>query len=364
MEKGRDNSTPSPPRQTPQPEGSGAAAAGRLPGGSPWQPWIAAVVLSVFLVSVAEYAWRRAGIRPSLVDDRLLWSTQRERVEQSGRKRAVFIGSSRMQLGLVPDTFREATDGWEPIQLAVDGAAPLATLRDVAHRSDFDGIVVVSLLPWCLLPELWRMQEGHVRFYHTQWNTLTRLSRDLRSLVEERVVAVNPHVNLLQVIPRLMRGRGVPAQFLETHRSRWHRARYEQIPDLATYAAERAKQSELEFKAMRRDLSPLEWLSLVAHANKLVERLQSRGGRVVFVRFPSAGTVWDLEKTYFPRSRYWDVLARNTSAATLHFQDVPEMSSLPCPDGSHLDARYADVFTRALARELAHLGFLQDEGTE
>jgi len=84
----------------------------------------------------------------------------------------------------------------------------------------------------------------------------------------------------------------------------------------------------------------------------------------VFVRLPSTGAVWELEQTYFPREFYWDVLVQNTPADTLHFRDVPEMAVLPCPDGSHLDARQAEAFTRVLVRELAALGVFGEKTKE
>ena len=348
-------------REPTAPDGSTAerrqADEGALPP-HPWLCWATALSVGLSLVLLAELAWRRAGIKPSIVDDRMLWSAQRERVDAQLSQQVVFIGSSRLQLGLVPDLFREATGGWEPVQLAVDGAAPMATLRDIAAHSEFRGGVVFSLLPWCLLPELWRMQEEHVRFYNTQWNALTRLSRDLRSSLEQRVVAVNPHVNLLRVLPRLVRGEGVPTQFLFTHRDRWREAQYAVVPNIEQVAADRTTRSHAEFAALQDSLSEANWVDLVARIDAFVDRIQDRGGWVVFLRCPSTGAVWDLEQEHFPRAHYWEVIVENTTAVTIHFQDVPAMRELPCPDGSHLDAEHARLFTQALVEELTTRGLL------
>lgn len=89
-----------------------------------------------------------------------------------------------------------------------------------------------------------------------------------------------------------------------------------------------------------------EILERIDHA---VSRIQQRGGRVIFVRFPVDGKVKQLEQKRCPRPEYWDVLVARTKAITIHFDDYPSLSNFHCPDGSHLDYRDAPRFTIALA---------------
>ena len=80
--------------------------------------------------------------------------------------------------------------------------------------------------------------------------------------------------------------------------------------------------------------------------------LRSHGARVYFVMMPKSGMVKEIDDRRFPRAEFWDRFARRVGAPTLHFDDVPAMRELVCPDGSHLDYRQRKVFTAALAEAL------------
>ena len=84
--------------------------------------------------------------------------------------------------------------------------------------------------------------------------------------------------------------------------------------------------------------------------NAMVDRIQDRGGRVIFVRLPTTGFVHAVEEANFPREKYWNMLAATTKASTINFADYRELSGYTCPEGSHLDSKDSPVFTRALAR--------------
>ena len=80
----------------------------------------------------------------------------------------------------------------------------------------------------------------------------------------------------------------------------------------------------------------------------LVTKIQTRGGKVIFVRFPTSGNCWQMDEEYLPKAKYWDVFAAHTRARTIHFKDYPSLSAFECPDCSHLDYRDAILFTKAL----------------
>lgn len=86
-----------------------------------------------------------------------------------------------------------------------------------------------------------------------------------------------------------------------------------------------------------------EWVEAATRA------IQARGGVVIFVRFPSCGERHAREEKSFPRVAFWDRFADRTSGRTVHFSDYPSLSGYECPDGSHLDVRDTEAFTRALA---------------
>ena len=80
--------------------------------------------------------------------------------------------------------------------------------------------------------------------------------------------------------------------------------------------------------------------------------LRARGARVYFVMMPESGLVKEMDDRWFPRAQFWDRFVRLVGTPALHFEDVPAMRSLVCPDGSHLDYRERRAFTAALAEAL------------
>ena len=100
--------------------------------------------------------------------------------------------------------------------------------------------------------------------------------------------------------------------------------------------------------ANRRELS-----DILKRIGKATDALRARDGGVLFVRMPSTGAVGQAEETRYPRSKYWDALARNTKALTVHWMDYPELSGFRCVEGSHLKHGDNARFTRELAKERA-----------
>lgn len=329
-----------------------------LPAGAPWPQWLLALPVAIVLLATLEATWRQVGLQPSVVDDKALWSTQRGRLEPYDLETVVCVGSSRAQVGLVPEVFEQEA-GVRFIQLAVDGTSPAAALHDIAGNNGFSGLVICSMTAWCLLPELLDMQQPYVSYYHKQWHPLSHLARNLRTLCEEQLVTINPQVNLARVVPMLLRGQGLEPQFLFTHRDRWREARFSRLPDLEEYSRKRLEHSRNELKQMQTRVDRTGWYLSVSHLAQSVETIQHRGGSVVLLRHVSSGPLRELEEQYFPRHQYWDLLATATGAITLHFEDVPSLSAFTCPEGSHLDASDATRFTRELVRELRQRDLLE-----
>ena len=85
----------------------------------------------------------------------------------------------------------------------------------------------------------------------------------------------------------------------------------------------------------------------------------TRGGRVVFVRFPTSGAGSEVDKRNFPKADFWDVFEKASGALVLHHEDVPRLRGFTTPDWSHLDQVDAARFTGALLAELVDRGILQ-----
>jgi hypothetical protein len=94
------------------------------------------------------------------------------------------------------------------------------------------------------------------------------------------------------------------------------------------------------------------YLQRIASIVAMVAAIEARGGRVVFLVFPTSGFITDMHDRRFPRQQFWNNFARAVPAHATHFADVPELQKFPVPDGSHLDYRNRGAFTLALAKVL------------
>jgi hypothetical protein len=114
---------------------------------------------------------------------------------------------------------------------------------------------------------------------------------------------------------------------------------------------ERRRQQEAQ------PLSAAEFEERVKAISLLVRQIRGKGGRIAFVRLPSVGVVRRVEAGTWPRHRYWDRLANRITTPFIHFEDYAALSRFDCPDGSHLGAADAQLFTAALVRILEESGF-------
>jgi hypothetical protein len=79
-----------------------------------------------------------------------------------------------------------------------------------------------------------------------------------------------------------------------------------------------------------------------------VEAIRSRGGEVVFIRFPSAGKLLELESQFSPREVFWDRVLASSGAPGIHFEDHETLRAFDCPEWSHLTDADATRFSRNL----------------
>ena len=330
-----------------------------MPDGAWGRPWLVAVVAAAAVLSAQELIWRAKGFSSTVADDLDLWALARESVYDGGERSVVLLGASRMQLGFDTETFRRACPGYPVVQLSIDGRHPLASLRDLAGDPEFRGIVICELLEEALLPASHDQQQDYVDYYHRQWTLEKRLGRQLRTLLQERLVILNHQLNPRFIIKGLF-GRWPKPPFLVTHADRSRSADYDKVSasDLAKFANKwrtgRSREANLDGV-----LTDEQWRQAVGEVGAWARQIRARGGRVVLLRFPSSGEVYQIEKAHSPRPRFWDVLAGEPGIDAVHFEDVAAMRSLQCPEESHLDYHDAQRCTLALVEELARRGVLQ-----
>lgn len=322
------------------------------------------MVLALVLAA-AEVFWRARGHRPSVTDDKMLWALLRSRAYSHGSAKAiVLLGTSRMQLGVVPQVLEKRFQGHRALDLAIDGYGPFAALEDLAHDRAFDGVIICGAKATDMFPS--DSQKPWTEFYHREWDNLAKAAKIIdttsRVFLQSILVILNSDLHLrrqviakLSIVPSYMtmqpnryrpghyRARLTPEQIEHHRRSRIAKAVYwyRSTPD--------TREGEFAHACTTR-VAPL------------VASVRSRGGNIVFLRMPSTDKSWEIEQRMYPKERYWDKIHELTGAETIHFRDVAALARFDCPDTSHLDAQDAGLFTERLADELVRRRIVVSRG--
>ena len=325
----------------------------RLPAG-PWaRTWLMTALLVCSIIGGYEGFFRLHGFRPGLRDIPGSWALERLKLKSGNPEQVVLLGSSRIQLGIDLEVFARNFPGPKPIQLAIDHTAPNAILTNLAEDESFRGIVICAeeagaiyafnsrdRLDWD------RRDLEYLRFYQ-KLSPADWMEQHLVMAVEKTFTLCLPELTPFNLLASLREGKLPDHPYVLTLADRSRRGYYWDLPDLN----ERRRQREEQFaKAAPVRVSPTELEASLDQVEDAVARIQARGGKVVFVEFPSSGIVRQAEDRDFPRSRFWDLWAGRTRAVMIHYQDYPELARFECPDYSHLDHRDAVPFTEALAR--------------
>lgn len=329
------------------------------------------ILLTVALVTtVAAVGWelrvRAWGYAPTLNDTPDLWAQRREAVRPDS---LVIIGDSRPHFDLDLDQLEQGL-GRRPVQLALDGSCAYPILADLANDERFHGTVICSLVPGMMLAPggpLVANSERALKRYRT-WTLAQRAGHELGMLLEERIAFLKEDEltldALLAKVPLPRRagtgGPPLPPYFGTNDRER--RARM--IDPVQNKAVlERVKHG---WPALFTPPPPPSYVPkdiFMANMGKAVEKrfhditaavnkLRARGGKLVFVRFPFAGTLKALEDRGTPRAGPWTRILKETGAPGIYFEDFPELSAFTPPEESHLSAPDSVEFTQRLVPHL------------
>lgn len=341
--------------------------------------------MTIFLVSLfvgasvlglIEWRLRQVGVVPSVQDSLELWSAQRTRVSSLGDRALVLVGASRMQLGMDLDTLQRT--GLEPVQLAIDGTAYMPVLEDLASDPDVTGTILVSATASkLLLPEKNDAASEWVIAYNKHYRGLfsPALEARIRSYLSGQSSLYASSIPLDR-LPAILSGRVNVTTGFKTFHDRQQDADFSSLkmPEYYIFNVlerfgdrlERVKFKNLsEFNQYMIDViarMPESYADdfpvRLDHVNGLVDRIQERGGQVIFVRMPTDKLIWEFDNKSYPRDDFWDVFASNTPATTVHFMDYAVLQEQDLPDGSHIDQRDKKRFTGNLVKVLNEAALL------
>jgi hypothetical protein len=321
--------------------------------------WVLALAVIAGTLGFLEAAGRVRGFVPSVRDGAELWSAYRQRCRTGpgGMSPVVTLGSSRFMLGIDPAVL-STTIGRPVISLAIDAASPIPILRDLAMDEHFHGVVLCEM--GAFLKEgtpQWQQWTERPEQYLKYFASRTAMSDTealLTATLQSHFVFLSPELSPRSLFADVLsRQLDLRPPYLRMRPDRYRPADYERV--------DRPRQlkhwidffSDLGPPLMAEDLT-----SFIAEMNGFVSRIQQRGGEVVFFRMVSSDGVRTVEDRHSPRWQ-WDLFAQKTEGIAIHYEDAPTLKSFKAAEGSHLDYRNVDAFSRALGDELIRRGALK-----
>ena len=302
-----------------------------------------------------EHYWRGQGYAPTVMDSFDLWSQHRARAVKSAPPlRFALLGASRIQYGISPPVFRDEAHklglNVDPIMLAVNGHYPLAALRDLSEDEKFVGVALMGVDSRGMDRKHWEMQAKHILNYHHEWSPSREVHRRILTRIQEYAIAARPDFAAVTLIKRQLDGVGPPyKEYVTFERDRAGATDYRKSDIVAIRGARVADLKK--FYPMYTPPKADVWLNEMREVVRWVERIDARGGKVVFYREPVSGEHIEMDEERFPREKYWDKLVAIMPATMIDFRDYPELV-IDTPDTSHIDIKDIDRHTRALAQLL------------
>lgn len=315
--------------------------------------WWLIVVLVVAATLIWEWRMRSFGLRAGdLGDGPSHWAVERRKVQRGAHDDVVIFGSSRILFDTDLDVWEEMT-GRRPIQLALPGTNARPFLVRFAEESDFDGLVVVGVTPELYFSAI---VSGLPQFQTVQddWQDESpskRVGHQLGLWLSQHLAFLEDRYTLADLIEQveIPDRKGVLGPYLSVWKlsESFADRQYRMWPRLEADQRLRTHAIKVWMARDRGKLHDELVTRAIEESKKAVQKIRARGGKVVFIRAPSAGAYYEREARNTPRNETWDRLLRETGAFGIHFEDYPKMQDLALPELSHLTRESATRFTRA-----------------
>jgi len=338
----------------------------------PALPWRGMTVIVVLIVCAATFAWelyvRSIGYTPTLNDTEDLWTQVRRRVQPES---VVIVGESRPLFDLDLDELEKGL-GKRPIQIALAGSCAYPVLADLINDDKFHGTVICSIVPGMFFVPggpLLETSEKALKRYRTQ-TVAQHASHHLGMFLEEHIAFLKQEdltlERLLAQLPIPNRPNAqVPPTFPPDFQTVDRERRMRMTENCAQPGALQSRIQQIWLPLFTPPPPPsyvpkevfLEQMGKAVEARfrdtvAAVDKLRSRGGKIIFVRFPHSGELKKLEDRLSPRENTWDPLIKGTGAPGIYYSDFPELSGFNCPEWSHLSAGDSVEFTKRLVPHL------------
>ncbi len=340
----------------------------RLPTGNWILIWFGIGIVFFSSVLFMEFHIRHLGWRASVVDSAQLWVEQRQQASQLGKKGITLVGASRMQLDIDIDVM-EKISGLTTTQLAIDGTSYIPVLESLANDPSITGTVLISV-------KADNMRPGKPSDTSTQWvhyyQTLgfrglepyrfvhNKISAWLNNRLVTRLEGAKPATVITSLAFKPAAG-----NYLVTYSNRSRDADYKKV-EMPRFYANRVQRHFGEtnvaphattyeefigtYEKSISTLTPHDAIDFSSHLKRLltlVRKIENHGGNVILIRFPTDQLVWKIDNNRYPKSLFWDEIEKQ-HPKSIHFADHIKLSQYHLPDGSHLDFRDKQSFTKGL----------------
>lgn len=335
----------------------------RIPDIKFGQIWFLVFICLFIVIGGWNYYWDKQGIYLRTRDNLELWSYHRGRIKEN--QNIVLIGTSRILSAIDQKTIYQVTKK-KPVQLGIAANSPLPILENFAEDESFSGTIISDFEELAIYRQeifnsdskndvpLFNAKEA-VKNYKE--SSIFKSAEFRLSLLSEHFIAFptlgqNPADSLNNMlfigIPKL--------SILENALKGEVRLDFERSLIFSVDQMSEKTLNDLQemqrigFNKLISDNPPNteRFLGIITKIEGFVNKIQARGGKVIFVSLPKNGEIWEINERGYPRKEFWDVFASRTSAKTIHFKDYSTLSKFKCPDGSHLDSNDAPAFTEAL----------------
>ena len=338
----------------------------RIPKTNYIKQWSVTFIIFIIAFTCLEFSHRSHGIIPTAVDSQDLWSVSRAKLDQNNTQNLIItLGASRINIG-TDGKLIQNIPGYNYANLAVDGNDGFATLTDIANNSQFNGILLFSFVPNDLNSKNYNGQQIFVDYYHDNYKHLGAKVKTLNQNIATKLqyqstvmscpppAAFNYYLLNIKnyIVTHPDRTRSVYYKTRITNDRLLLAKKIRETPGTKLYNAIKQNPSLLTQIKNNREHHYQTWLTKLKKLKPSIDKIQARGGKVIFVRYPTSGKRQFLNQTYFPREHYWNKITQALKIQTIHFQDIQGSTPFTCPDSSHLNHDEATRFTKLLISEL------------
>jgi hypothetical protein len=323
----------------------------------PQLPWARVIFLALVLLACSiaglDLFLRSEGFFPSVPDTVDLWRFWRQCIRKHSHRSIVFLGTSRIRSDIAMDVVARGLPAFRPVQLGVVGnKSPIGTLECIAKDDSFCGVIICELA--APFVNRWRWAEQR-DYYETPSGS--DFNRVVHAVLCDNMVVLYPRFSIAPLIKAVLTRRWP--------RHRTYRVRFDRslsfytieppphsLDDMQFLPNDQVHVNEVESTENegRRDEMSLAYR--LGEVREMVQRIQARGGNVVFVGLPASSARSGVALRSFPRNLPWSQVAALTGAICVPLDDCKLAGPRPCADGVHLDRAGAEMLTKALLSDL------------